>query len=252
MLLTRILLALCLGAAVANAADRVPKIDLDNGVAITGNGRAAFTNPAALTDFHGTLVDVAGYNNAGGIGVLGHLSSNLVENIAIGVGMDHTEFQTTVVPGIGASTGKLSFGVSTTIVPGSYGLEDFIVGFRWDKSEDFSFGIVAYDVPHLKTFAAGLGIARSQKWMGDVDVVMNFQGSNYDLASAEARIALSYKPASKVWMMARLYLPVVPDIHFDTRNIELGLHVWMTSKTAVYVLAQTPRSDIAVGVKLKI
>lgn len=238
-------------ALSARAADRVPRIDLDNGVALTGNGRTLTTNPAALPDFQGRLVDLAVYQWTD-YGLFGQLSSNLAENIAVGVGFDHYGTQTQIVPGIGATTGKLSFGISTTIVPGSYGFEDFIIGMRWDKNEDLSFAVVSYDVPTLKSFVVGVGVARSQKVKGDLDMALQFAGSNYDLMAAEARLAVSYVPSRTVWMMARLRLPVVPQIFFDRRNIELGLHVWLTNKIALYALYQSPLSDIVLGLKLKI
>lgn len=235
--------------AIAGPSD-VPKIDLDNGVALTGNGRSLYTNPAAAADFRGTLADV-GFYNSGDLGLVGQLTSNVAENIGVGVGMMHYAGTTAVTPGLGFATGKFHFGASTTFVPGTSGITDFTVGLRWDKTEDLSLGLVAYDVPHFKLLSAGIGVFRSRKIMAEIDANLSFD-SGYNLNYGEARFALSYKPAYSVWMMARLTLPVAPQIVFDKRNIELGLHVWLTHYTALYVLFQNPLSEVFVGLKLRI
>lgn len=246
-----LVLGVFLFSRVGSASDSVPKVDLDQGVAITGNGRAVFTNPAALPDFRGRLLDVGVYNSWD-FGLVGQFSSSLAENIGLGVGLQRFNSENIFTPGLGFSLSKWSFGASSAISPGNYAFQQFTVGARWSKGDDFSVGIVVYDVPQVRNVAFGIGIGRTQKFMGELDAFMTFSNSSFDLASAAARLALSYLPSRSVWLSARLVVPVAPTMVFDRRNIELGLHVWLGSKIALYALYQAVEADVLAGIKIKI
>jgi hypothetical protein len=181
---------------------------------------------------------------------------NLEDRIAFGVGMNRVNNQVTVTPGMGFRISKVSLGVNAPFLVGGPGINSFGVGLRWWQTKNASLGIVCYDVPFAKSWTVGFGFGRQETVMAEIDFLVTL-GNNYSLSAATGLLSVTFIPKRSVWLTGRWYLPVAPQIWINGSNIEVGLHIWLFDRMAIYGMYHTKVlggavSQALAGVKLKL